>query len=642
MWGAVDRLMLTLGFRFSFYEWVLQMSAERRSLAYCFSALLLALAAGGLFCLGLGGGFIFDDRQNIAQNSALMLAGGDLESLLYAAYSFSPGKGSRALSMLSFAIDAWRGGMDPVAFKITNVLIHVVTTIVLMMFLRLLLVTAGWRLRRAGIGALLIAFIWAAHPMQVSSVLYVVQRMQMLATLFVVLSLWAYLIARRKQSIQKGGRGYFMLSFLAGVLGFACKEDAVLLPLYMLVLELTVLRFSADSPRVASVLRWSYAIAAVLGLMIFLLVVMPKYWSWGAYPAREFSSYERLLTQCRVLVMYLGQMIFPLPSRLPFFYDDLEVSRGLLSPPSTLLSGLSLVMLLALAWWWRQRLPVFAFGVLLFFAGHSLTSNILNLELAFEHRNHLPLLGVLLALADLTKWAVARFRVGNGVQICGLVLAFLIVSSFTAFRAYEWGEGGRFAKAAVRDAPHSARAWLTLCTYYFDLSDGRPEMQHYVDQAITTCEQGASRTNSALLPFNVIIYKTIRGRATARDWRLFLDRLEVAPVNAETLGVYAALVRNVELGFPLDPDGTIEALHVVLKHAGLTTSQYVELAVYVFNHSDEPDAAWPFLERAVRSAEPGDPLMKQVLVDLERAGSPELVRRMQELQAQRAEAVAQK
>src|SRR5690606_20760975 len=120
-----------------------------------------------------------------------------------------------------------------------------------------------------------------------------------------------------------------------------------------------------------------------------------------------FSSIERLLTQGRVLCMYLWQALLPLPSHLPFYYDWLQPSRSVLQPWTTLPAWLLLFALLGMAWRLRLRRPLFALGVLLFFCGHFVTSNVIALELAFEHRNHFPLVGIVLAVGDLLALAAS-------------------------------------------------------------------------------------------------------------------------------------------------------------------------------------------------------------------------------------------
>lgn len=594
------------------------------------AALLIAVLSAWIFVPGLGGGFVFDDRPNIVQNTSLHLApGANLDDLLYGIYSFQPGNGSRSLAMLSFAIDHWRGGLDPQVFKITNLVIHGITVFVLFFLIRRVLSLGGWPERLVARGALLLALVWAIHPLQVSSVLYVVQRMQTLVNLFMIAALWAYVCMRQAQIEGARSRGYGLLVALFLALGFACKEDAVLFPMYALLLELTILRFAASSPTIERVLSRGYGVLAVLGVVVYSLVVVPHYWSWDAYPGRDFSSYERLLTQARVLVMYLGQMLLPLPDSMHFYYDDLVVSRGVLSPVSTLVCGLGLVGLLVLALCFRRRRPVFAFGVLFFFAGHFMTSNVIGLELAFEHRNHLPLLGVALAFGDICLLVAQRllpsaFARGWQVFMC-IVVALLAVG--TLMRASDWGEPLRFAQKSVDIAPLSERAWLQLGAVYAERS-GMNVADPNFRLAIDACERGSRLTRSAPLMSNIVIFKTWNGSVSQADWDSFLRRLGEVPMSSQNQHVLWAMLANAEKGAALDERGMLELISVVSGKANLTAAEYLRVAAYIHNETSSPAEAFPYLERAVMMSPVGDPDIVKLFGELEVAGRADWERRL--------------
>lgn len=583
-------------------------------------AVLCAISAVGLMVPGLDGGFMFDDRPNIQENGALHVGQLNGEALRDAAYSFQPGQGTRALSMVSFALDHWRaGGLDPKAFKVTNLLIHALTAFALAFLLRRLLSLAGWSPRQATWAALAMTGIWAIHPLQVSSVLYVVQRMQTLCTLFMVLALWTYLCARQAQIEGRRSRTPLILTLLFWLLGFAAKEDAILLPAYALVLELTVLRFRAAQPSITKGLERGYLYATLAGFALYAFVLLPHYWSWEDYPGRTFSSAERLLTQARVLVMYLGQIVLPLPQRMTFFYDDLQISRGLLDPPSTLASLAIIGALLAAAWRWRGQRPVFACGVLLFFAGHFITSNVLNLEMVFEHRNHLPLIGACLAMGDLAVAVMQRWRIHSAWVSGACLLALVAMGLGTSSRAQAWGEPLRFARYSVAIAPHSERAWLALGGTYADFSGLRPG-NRYLQEAIDACERGARQVDSVLLLGNIVNYKTIQRSVTPADWRRFHERLEKAPMTLQNRHVVWTQIRNARRGIPMDERGVLQTMAIVSRRATFSPEDNLQLASYAFNDTQYPDEAWTYLKRAVEQAEPDDPLIARTLSQLRQAG----------------------
>ncbi len=581
------------------------------------ASILCALLASLCFVPGLEGGFIFDDKGSIQDNNSLRLDGqSSTEDILYAIYSFKPGGGSRPLSMLSFAMDYWRAGnLDAPAFKTTNLLIHAFSMLALILLFRRLLAATQLPPRRAAAWALLLAMAWAVHPLQVSSVLYVVQRMQMLSTLFLILALWAYLAMRQAQIAGQRSRLYGVLTMLFWALGFASKEDALMLPLYTLMLELTVLRFCAAQPMLAAALRKGYLWLTLAGTATYLLIVIPHFWHWQAYFGREFSSWERLLTQGRVLAMYLGQMLLPMPSRMPFFYDDLAISRSLWQPATTLPAWLLIFGLLGWAWRWRTQRSLFSFGILLFFSGHFMTSNVLNLELAFEHRNIFPLIGMTLAIGDLCMAAWQRWpiRPSLALTLTGVVISSL--GATTLIRAHVWGEPLRFALETLKWAPHSERAWMMLNVVYVDRS-GFKRNSPDLGMAIAICEKGAEMTDSAVLLSNAIIYKAIRGDDAKGDWDKLLPRLQQVVLSAQNQGIIWTLIHNVQRNKPIDKDKVLQAIEIVSARMTFTSNEYLQLAAFIHNDTDQPDKALPFLRRAVELSPQNDPDIEELFRQL--------------------------
>lgn len=601
-------------------------------------ALLLALLAACPFLPGLGGGFIFDDVPNIVENSALHLHSFSLDGIAQAAYSFQPGKGTRPLSMLSFSLDYLRGGLNPANYKSTNLLIHVITAFVLMVFLRRLFRLLGFGGAWGDVFALIVSVAWAVHPLQVSSVLYVVQRMQTLVTLFLLLAMWAYVEMRWAQMEGRRSRGWGILVILFWMLGLASKEDAALLPLYTLMLELTVLQFKAAHPSLARLWLRAYWTFAILGAVVFFFIVVPRHWQSGFYVSRDFSSWERLLTQPRVLVMYLGQILLPFPGGMPFYYDHIQVSRGLLRPITTLPSLLMIVALLAWALRWRRFRPLFSFGLLLYFSGHFMTSNVINLELAFEHRNHLPMLGVLLAVADLCLLAVSRWSAEASRWIAVPVLIGLVMLALATFeRAKAWGDSIRFASSSVRAAPTSARAWLVLCGTYFERSGGRAESP-YLGKAIETCTEGAKLTGSAPMLSNVVIFKTIRGDVQLADWQALLDRLREVRMNPQNQGIALITLDNLDRGIPLDESRVLDLFEIISSRAELAPRDYLRMGAYIHNSTQQPNMSLRYFVEAVKRYPPEDPAVSKLIAELRAAGRVEWASQLDKLRRSRTPA----
>ncbi|WP_022965031.1 hypothetical protein [Denitrificimonas caeni] len=589
-----------------------------------FAALFVTMLASSLFLLGLPGDFVLDDSVNILQNHLLYVHKFDIEQLIYAALSFHDGNGSRALPMLSFALDHLRAGnMDPSTFKATNLLIHALTTFILIFFFRRLLLLADLTEQRAAWGALALAFIWAIHPLQVSSVLYIVQRMQTMVTLFIVLALWAYLAMRQAQISGGRGRLQGILLIVCWALALTCKEDAILLPLYTLILELTILRFKAGQAVVAKGLRQSYSLFVLATVLVYFLLVVPHYWSWDTYPGRDFSSTERLLTQGRVLVMYIGQILWPLPNHMPFIYDHYHVSRSLWQPLNTLPAILLLGALFSCAWVFRVKRPLFACGVLLFFAGHFITSNIIALELVFEHRNHLPLIGAVLALGDLSVAAWQRLQLGRNAAIATLGSVALLLAAGTLTHTYTWGDGTRHGKKMTELSPNSIRAWNQYATVYFRRYNITKDTRH-LGKATEVTEEARTYISSPSLTGNILIYKSIMGTVNSQDWQRYYQDLREAPNDSVSKVSAILLIDNVARGYIFEEARIVEALEILAERYSMTGRDYMQAGVFIYK-TNQQNKALPFFKKAIQLYPKDDPIMQQLIKDLSNAGHDDWV-----------------
>lgn len=423
--------------------------------------LVLCLACGLAYWPGLGGSFLLDDFANLVENPSLRVGFDDDAGAWWRAIWSSPAGGlQRPLTMATFALDHALWDLDPGAWKRTNLLIHFGNAVLGFFVLHRLFSVAwpGFSTRGKLVASTMVALAWAVHPLQVSSVFYLVQRMELLAHSFVLLSLLAYLAGRVR--IQGGSRSGWLLVVLAGLLaliGAGAKETALVAPLLALACELILFHFGAATDQDRRLLKILSAIGGLaLVLVVVLLVVL--YGNEEAFAGREFSATERVLTHFRLLPLYLGWILTPIPTAYVFYYDWIGPSKGLLGPWTTL-GGLALLIgLAAAAWSFRRKLPLFALGLAWFFLFHLPTAGPVPLELVFEHRNYGASLAVLLALAGVAV-PVLRSSARLVFPVVALATGFIVLSLFgTALRSWEWGDEFRLAGNLASRAKQSARA----------------------------------------------------------------------------------------------------------------------------------------------------------------------------------------
>lgn len=444
----------------------------------------LLLLAGAVYAAGLSGYWVFDDFHNIVLNDEMTGRVWDKAHLVSLLASSNAGLFHRPLSVLSFYLDSYWFGLSPYAFKLTNVLIHLAAGLCLAGMARVLLEL--YRLRHApGLtqarsnGLVLAATaIWLVHPINLTAVLYVVQRETSLAALFTALAVWAYLWARRRQGQGKPA-AWILWGLVPALtlLGIACKENAVLVPVFLLVAEISVLDFNLpDGRRNRQVLAFfalSLALPALL-TAFFLLRGSPLLVS--GYTNFDFTLGQRLLTECRVMFTYLQWIFFPDLRQLGLYHDDFSYSHSLLEPVTTLFAVIGIAVLLAAAAGLRKRWPLLCFAILWFLAGHLLESTVLPLELVFEHRNYLPLYGLVLGMVVSVAEA-DMFKRHARLLAFTCVLMVLVLAGLTVLRAKEWRSPLAFAVYEAGHHPGSSRAQYEVGAILVAMTlSGRPEL----------------------------------------------------------------------------------------------------------------------------------------------------------------------
>lgn len=580
----------------------------------------------------LSGGFIFDDYPIFAENPNIHVTGWSWAEWHHV-WAWAEGNIHRPLAMLTYALNYALGG-SPFGFKLTNLVIHVFNTWLVWLLAHRIL-TAAWsddsstRTRSISYWALAVALAWAIHPLQVSAVMYVVQRMELMSFTFTLLALLTWWHGRQQQLDGRAGWPWFVLCGAIGIVGWGAKETIVLVPGYMLLLELTVLHFAAGRKRTARLWRWLYAAGCVLALLVTVFYVFPHYATPGAYAGRNFTAWERELTQLRALPMYLYWSVMPLPSHLVFYYDDYVASTSLLHPLSTLFGGLLLLALLAVAFVMRRRRPVLALGISWFFVAHALTSAPIGLELVFEHRNYPALLGVVLALADIVYWAACKSRSRVPLLAAGAVM--LACLSLTVVRAATWGSPLLLATTLASNNPDSARAAQDLARRYMAMSGGNAASPLY-SLAIQELERGATLPGSSPLAEQALLLEAAKNPdlgPTQPWWDSFFHKLRTKALIPDT---YAALHRLMTVrtdGHPgIDAHQLAKAYAIAVQRNPRRASmraEYAELLGATLHDENAAAAQWRKTLEHVKKVDDYAPRLLAHLLDENREREAEAV-----------------
>lgn len=455
--------------------------------------LIALLATFLIYFPGLNGPLVLDDNINLKAVSDYL--SGDKTGFAVITDNRS-GRLGRPVSMASYVLDAKLWGDSTWHAKRTNLLIHLATGTVVLLLFWLLLRRTPQLYRHAGKISLLLGATWLLLPIHVSTVLYLIQRMAQLSSFFLLAGLCLFVLAR--EAINRDQRlGTIALwtgvPILTAIAAFS-KENGLLLPLMALVIELVWFRPNDRQKRPRSIIAFFLilvAIPAVVGT--FLALTRPDS-LFAGYAIRDYSIYERLLTQARVLWEYVFATLVPRPSDLGLFHDPYPISTGVLAPITTLLAILAWISVLALAWRWRVRIPAFAGGIGLFLAAHAMESGIFPLEIYFEHRNYLASVGLLLATAGLiAELAIRDPAPSQAFRIAGVALLFSVPVVFgmtTLNRVQAWSTIDSFYDQQLRHHPDSPRLHSYLLGFALNRADFFSAMTH-----IDAAERAFNRPN---------------------------------------------------------------------------------------------------------------------------------------------------
>jgi len=424
---------------------------------FLFISLLLTVF---IYLPGLNGPFLLDDYSSTLQLKQTEL---NWQKLLPLSFSQNTGPIPRAFANASFSLNYIFFGEETFSFKVTNLILHLITGFLFFILgkkiLSHCLKNRPYEKYATPI-ALLCAAIWLVHPLHVSTVLYVVQRMAQLSALFTLLAILAYFTGRERLLQGKSYAYTIMLSgyFIAGLFGALSKETIVLLPGYLLLIEMFVFKF--ETPIAQKGIRdkrffITFGILVVIPVVVGLCFFLLKSDSLlSGYMNRSFTLGERLLTESHILWDYIRQYFMPQLSAMALHHDGYPVvsSAGI----TTIIAITGLLVMLGSGLLLRKVEPVIALGLLWFLLSHSLESTIFPLELKFEHRNYMAMYGLLLAAV----YSLFRFTACTRyLQYSKVFIAlFIILLSYQTFaRSSIWADQETLFSTEAHYQPDSYR-----------------------------------------------------------------------------------------------------------------------------------------------------------------------------------------
>ena len=419
--------------------------------------------------------FVFDDNMNIQNNTSIRLGKLTTENIV-TAVSESHLR-SRPIANISFALNYYFHQYNVTGYHVVNVLIHVTTGIFLYFFVKTTLhlpllhfkdTTATWI-------ASFTVLLWLVHPLHTQSVTYIVQRMNSMASMFYVLSMLLY--TRGRLTSDKRRRWLlFTGCILAGILAIGSKEIALTIPFFLLLYEWY---FFQD----LSFVWFKKYLISFAGVMVFLALSALMYMGTETLhnilvvpDDFDFTLTERVLTEFRVVIVYLKLLLFPHPSQLNIDYD-FPLSRSLFDPISTLFALGTIIGMFGLALYISKKERLLSFCVLWFFGNLVIESSVIMLDILFEHRTYLP--SMLLSLLVVTL--VVRYTKLPWLRVVVLCAVALVYAVWTYERNSLWANEIALWSDCVVKSPHKARPHTNLGYALMSQGNLKEAIHHYTE-----------------------------------------------------------------------------------------------------------------------------------------------------------------
>ena len=346
--------------------------------------------------------FHFDDTPQIVENYQIR----NLDNLLDIL------KGQRGLAMATFAINYAIGGLNVMGYHIVNLTIHIMNGIMVyfLVFITLhgVLGTDLKSVPKAKRIAIYTALLFAVRPIQTQAVTYIVQRMEILASMFMLIALLLFIKAVKTSMITMRVFLYGIIA-VSYILGFYSKEIAITLPALVFIYDYCFLA-EGDFKKIMARMPLYFVLLAMLAFFttrtLTGLQETPGESASAGFGVQSITSNEYLFTQFNVLWTYLRLLILPINQNLDY---DYPVAKSIFEFP-TFLSFVGILLILVSAFYlltpYASRFThygrLIAFFILWFFVILSPTSSFIPIiDVIFEHRLYLASVGffVLLSLA---------------------------------------------------------------------------------------------------------------------------------------------------------------------------------------------------------------------------------------------------
>jgi protein O-mannosyl-transferase len=401
-----------------------------------------------------------DDTSYIVKNELIKEL--SLPSLAKIFSSFTVGM-YNPFTNLTFALEYHFFGMNPFAFHLTNVILHLLNTCLVFLFV--------YSLSRKPLAALFVGIFFGAHPMHVESVAWITERKDVLFFFFYMTGLIFYLKATERNKLATLNRLLILTVF---ALALFSKPTAVSFPLVLLLID--YFRGRTFSKELVVEKLPFFLLSFVFGV-IALISVRTPFMPYEMIPADRvyLSMLERVICSCHALWDYVLKAFLPL--QLSVFYPYPMVGKV---AKLSWIYYLSIVGCISLAWLMLRAFrinKVFVFGMTFFIATIFFNLPLMTVGYSFggDRFTYLPYLGIFFIVGHYFEdfysqrsMTIRRMQYWVGAALSGLIVLFSIL---TLQRCTMWKDAQTLWHDVIKKFPKHPLGYDNLAGSYFDQRD---------------------------------------------------------------------------------------------------------------------------------------------------------------------------
>jgi tetratricopeptide (TPR) repeat protein len=414
--------------------------------------IIVLLTSVILFTYGnsVSNGFVWDDHDIIVNNAANRDIANALSLFSSADATVSGNQKAyyRPLNRLTYLLEYQIFGLNPSGYHLASIFFHFLAVILLYFVARFLF--------NDPVPAFISALVFAVHPVNTEAVNFISARNSVVCAAFVLSGVLAFFSAASTRR-----RPLYFLSGLLFFAGLLYKEQAMMLPLVLLVFMLTQDRPSRPGNRelVFSLIPFGVAATAYLALRMHALSSMVGI----SQPLRGLG--ERLLQDIYIIPKYAAIILYPVHLNALYAIPPDYLSR----PLWLVLAWTAIIAAFLLV---DKKSQATRFGLVWVAVNFIPISNIIPIPSASmaERYVYLPSIGLWIVAADQAYKAYTRFSTKKTLVAVGIALV-LSCTLLTIDRNFDWKDDIRFFTRMTEANPNSALAHFSLGLASYERND---------------------------------------------------------------------------------------------------------------------------------------------------------------------------